>query len=1202
MNTYNFHINPYDLAFLGTIFVGLTFILLLWFAKSSNRVANRLLGLALATVVLQMGWLLSVDIGVDEHFSPFCWLPLQFSLALGPLIYFYVLKITRPEYKFRWQDLLHFSPLLLEFGVLALEIKERIRTGAATYDTSIFRQLSPMLQVLALISVLTYLYLSRRLIRDFHWRLKPDVIDRSPYQLRWLRRLLTGFGRLWLLWIPLSGADFFYYHHHLGIYAYYPLYLLLAVMMIWIGAAAFMKPDVGTPPHTPLVAKPSPAMDLVKKGNWLRKAMETGLYYQDMELSLSSLAESLDMHPHELSRIINVALGKNFNDFINEYRIREVTRKMQDPAFDRITLLGIAMDAGFNSKSTFNRTFRQMTGKSPAEYKNRLKKERPTYHLTPYSQSAAIISNQETIHKWSSQKLNRNYMIRNYFKVAWRYMLRNKVYSVLNIAGLATGMAVALLIGLWVYSQYSYDRFLPGYDQLYQVKLNFYHSGEVQTQSGSAMPLIDELKKNFPEVKYASERGWEGQQHSLIIGDKKIDPSGFAVGVDFLKMFPYPLMKGNVRSVFTDPNSIILTESVAKALFGEHDPMNKAIRIDNQYNVKVTGVMKDVPANSTLKFSFLLPYSFIDATNPAAKQERTNWVGYSTPEYVELQPGTNADVFQNKIKDIVFKHAQDKTTKIEVFLQPAKNWHLLTQFADGKPVDGLIAYVRMFGIIGILVLVIACINFVNLSTARAEKRAREVGVRKAIGSLRRDLIFQFLSESLLITLIAFAVSVVMVQLVLPAFNTLTSGDIKIPYTSATFWALMLAYMVFTGLLAGSRPAFYLSSFKPVKVLKGTIQLGKRASLPRKIMVAVQFTCSIALIISTLIIYQQLQYAKDRPKGYSVDRLVYTNDSPDLEKNYNAFKHDLLESGQVESVAKGGSGMLFFPASFGVLDFPGKKTGESMEIATTAVSPDYFKTVGMTFSEGHDFTNGTVPDTLNIVINEAAAEKMRLKNPIDQIMRIEYTKNPLRIIGVVKNAIVGSPFYSATPALYVYNPGWGGTIMFRISPNVGTQQALKKIGAIFDKYNPTFPFEYSFADQAYDSQFQLESLVGLLAAIFAGLAIFISCLGLFGLSAYVAEQRKKEIGIRKVLGASTPQVWALLSRDFLALIGISCVIASPIAFYFLYQWLQKYSYHITIGPWAFLAAALITLVITICTISYQAISSALTNPVKSLRTE
>lgn len=1194
LNPYTFHINLYGLAFLGTIFTGLIFALLLWFTKSSNRNANRFLSLALLAVVLQIAWLLCIDMRLADFFPNWSRLPLQFLLALGPLIYFYVRKKATPGNKFRWNDLLHFSPLLLQLGALVLEIRESASTGAATYDTVIFHQLNPALQLLAFISVIVYLYWSNRLIQRFYEGLKFNDGDRYRRELQWLHRLLAGLGAVWLLWIPYIAIDYFNYHNQLDRQAYYPLYILLAAMIIRIGAIGFLRFDTIESEVAPL-SKPLLSTELRQKGAWLKKSMEANLFHQDAELSLGTLADRLGIHPHELSRIINIALKKNFNDFINEYRICDVVQKMQDPAYDRMTLLGIAYESGFNSKSTFNRTFREVTGKSPAEYK----KERPTYHLTPYSRSMAVISNHQTMPKWSDEKLNRNYMFRNYLKIAWRNMLRNKVYSALNIVGLAAGMAVALLIGLWIYSQYSYDRFLPGYDQLYQVELNFYHSGEIHTQNGSALPLIDEFKKNYPEVKYASETDWGGP-HSLVVGDKKLDPQGLTVGADFLKMFPYPLVKGNVNSVFADPNSIILTESVAKALFGDQDPMDKVIRIDNQANIRVTGVMKDVPVNSTLQFSFLLPSSLIAEINPAAAKQRTIWRDYSSPEYLELQPGADVSAFENKIKNIVAKH--DQLDKIELILQPAKNWRLLTQFKNGKAADGFITYVRMFGIIGILVLAIACINFVNLSTARAEKRAREVGVRKSIGSLRGDLILQFLTESVLITFVAFAVSLLIVQMVLPSFDTLTYSEISIPYTSGIFWCIMTGYVLITGLLAGSRPAFYLSSFKPVTVLKGTIQLGKRASLPRKIMVAIQFSCSIALIISTLIIYQQLRYAKDRPKGYNVDRLVYSDDSADIEKDYNELKHDLLESRQVVSVTKGGDNMLNFPASFNIFDFPGKKPGESMEMATMGISPGYFETAGMTFLSGHDFADGAVPDTLNVVINEAAAQKMRLKDPLNQLITSEYTKHPLRIIGVVKNAVVGSPFYNALPALYVYNPGWGGAIMYRLSPNVNTQQALKKIGAIFGKYNPSFPFAYRFADEAYNATFQLESLIGTLAGIFAGLAIFISCLGLFGLTAYVAEQRTKEIGIRKVLGASVSQVWVLLSKDFVFLVIISCVIASPIALYYLRNWLLKYSYHITIGPGVFIIAAFMALIITLFTISFQAIKAALMNPVNSLRSE
>ena len=789
-------------------------------------------------------------------------------------------------------------------------------------------------------------------------------------------------------------------------------------------------------------------------------------------------------------------------------------------------------------------------------------------------------------------------MFKNYLKVAWRNIINNKVYSTLNILGLGAGMAVALLIGFWIYSQYSYDRFLPGYNQLYQVKLNFDYNGEIQTQSGSALPLIDELRRNYPEVKYASETDW-GSQHSLVVADKKLNPSGLTVGTDFLRMFPFPLVKGNVNTVFNEPNSIILTQYVANALFGDEDPINKIIRIDNKDNVIVTGVMKDVPVNSTLQFSYLLPYSYIEQTDNA-KKERTQWTNYSFPQYVQLQADANIEAFESKIKNILAKH--DANHKIEVVLQPAKNWRLLSGFKNGKATDGLIQYVRIFGIVGILVLVIACINFVNLSTARAEKRAREVGLRKSIGSSRKQLIIQFLSESLLITFIAFAVSLVLVELALPYFNTATSGNITVPYANFTFWCMMVGYVLVTGLLAGSRPAFYLSSFVPVKVLKGTIQLGKRAALPRKVLVVFQFSCSIALIISTLIIYKQVNYAKDRPKGYDANQLMMTSNSEDLSKNYRALKNDLLQSGKVVSVTSAASGMIYFPASFSLSNWPGKKAGESLEMNVTGISQDYFKTVGMVLKSGKDFADIAGADTLNLILNEAAAERLRLSDPLNQLITFERSGRSMRVIGVVKNAIIGSPFDAARPAIYLYNPGWKGSIMYRLKPNVNTQQAIKNIAAIFNKYNPSFPYAYRFADEAFNATLKVEILVGKLARIFAGLAIFISCLGLFGLAAYVAEQRKKEIGIRKVLGASVSRLWFLMSGDFILLVVISCVIASPVAFYFLQEWLQRYEYRITIGPQAFVMASTVTIVITLFTISYQAIRSALANPVKSLKSE
>jgi putative ABC transport system permease protein len=762
---------------------------------------------------------------------------------------------------------------------------------------------------------------------------------------------------------------------------------------------------------------------------------------------------------------------------------------------------------------------------------------------------------------------------------------------------------VALLIALWVVNEYSYDKFLPGYKSLYQVELNFTdpHEGE-HTQTAVSLPIADVLRKQYPEVKYVAESDWMGQ-HDLLIGTKKLYMNGGAVGSDFLKMFQFPLIKGNSNSVLKDAFSIVLTESTAKALFGDADPMGKMVKIDNKYTLKVTGIMKDVPKNATLQFNFLMPFSFNEQTQDWMKTARTTYYNNSFQIFVQLKPGVDYAKLAPKIKNIVYNGGPKmRPVKPAVLFHPVTDWHLYSEFKNGKESGGFIDYVRMFSIIGILVLVIACINFMNLSTARSEKRAREVGVRKAIGSQRRDLIFQFLTESVLITFIAFLLSMVFVQLALPSFNVLTGDAVNIPYGDPVFWTIIITYVLATGLLAGSRPAFYLSSFNPVKVLKGTIQVGKAAALPRKILVVLQFTCSIALIISTTIIYQQIQHAKDRPTGYSADRLVTTDMSDDLNNHYDALKNDLLHTGTVESVAKSSSPITGVYWHTGIEKWAGQEPGElAINVGAVSTSDGYFKTVGMKLKEGRDFSSDWGADTSNIIINEAAVRRMGLKQPVNQFITFDGVTGPARIIGVVKDALMESPFTPVEPTVFVHGRG-GNFVMYRLSAGVNTHQAMEKITKIFDAYNPAYPFTYRFVDEEYNSKFNLEVLVGKLAGVFAGLAIFISCLGLFGLAAYVAEQRTKEIGVRKVLGASIAQVWLLLSRDFIVLVMISCLIASPVALYFLHDWLLKYDYRITIGPGVFVLSAVAALIITIITISFQAIKAALTNPVKSLRSE
>lgn len=796
-------------------------------------------------------------------------------------------------------------------------------------------------------------------------------------------------------------------------------------------------------------------------------------------------------------------------------------------------------------------------------------------------------------------------MLRNYITIAWRNILNNKVYSAINILGLAAGMAVALMIGLWVVNEYSYDRFLPNYEQLYQVEQHFttQHDGE-HTQTAVSLPLAEVLRKEIPGIKRVAETDWVGMQwHDLLVGNKKLYLAGGAVNPDFLQIFKYTFVEGNAKDVFTQPNSVILNESTAIALFGNADPINKIVRYDNSQNLKVTGIIKDIPKNATIQFSFLTPFSFKEATEGWMKGARTMWTNNSFNMFLELQPGVTMAQIAPKIKNIVYDHSEQmRPGKPEVIIHPLKKWHLYNDFKNGKAVGGFIDYVRMFSVIGILVLLIACINFMNLSTARSEKRAREVGVRKAIGSQRSDLIAQFLAESVMITFISFLLSIVMVQLAVPSFNEIVGSAISIPYTNILFWVIMIAYVLITGLLAGSRPAFYLSSFNPVQVLKGTIKVGKSASLPRKVLVVVQFSCSIALIISTIIVYQQIQYAKNRPTGYSSTRLMMTDMSGDLEKNYSALKNDLLASGMVESVASASSPITNIYSHTGIDNWPGKAGGETgINVGSISVSPNYFKTLGMSLKDGRDFSNEWVSDTLNVIVNEAAVRRMGLKNPINQLISYGGGNKQVRIIGVVKDALMESPFTPVQPA--VFNHGRGGNnIMYRLATNVNMQDAIKKIGKIFDTYNPAYPYIYQFVDEEYNRKFSLEALVGKLAGVFAGLAVFISCLGLFGLAAYVAEQRTKEIGIRKVLGASIAQVWLLLSKEFILLVMLSCVIATPVAFYFLKDWLQKYDYRITIGPGVFVLSAVAAIIITLVTISFQAIKAALTNPVKSLRSE
>jgi ABC-type antimicrobial peptide transport system permease subunit len=571
---------------------------------------------------------------------------------------------------------------------------------------------------------------------------------------------------------------------------------------------------------------------------------------------------------------------------------------------------------------------------------------------------------------------------------------------------------------------------------------------------------------------------------------------------------------------------------------------------------------------------------------------------------VQLNDNADPKTVNAKIKDVVIAHFTDentlKTIKPEVFIHPMAKWRLYSDFEDGKNTGGFIKYVRMFGILGFVVLMIACINFMNLSTARSEKRAKEVGVRKAVGSGRKQLIRQFLSESMLIATLAFLLALLMVTIALPFFNDLTKKAMSLQIANPIFWGIMIAFTILTGLLAGSYPAFYLSSFNPVRVLKGNFKAGKSSSLPRKILVVVQFASSVILMIGTIVIYQQIQYGKNRPIGFNNKGLISVNLSDDIQKNYEALRQELLNSGAAVSICKSNSPPSQIYSNNNGWEWKNSQPIEkSVIFSTIATDYDYTQTLGIKIIEGRDFSRDFA-DSNGVILNEAAVKRMGLKNPVGEMLK--WNDKPMKVIGVVPDIQMQSPFRPISPLTIIFNKDWVSYVNIRMNPGMPASKAISLMKPVFDKYNPAFPFEYQFADEQYAKKFNYEELVGNLAAIVAILAIFISCLGLYGLASFTAEQRVKEIGVRKVLGASVINLWQLLSKDFVMLVLIASAIAIPVAWYFMNEWLKSYQYKISIGLGIFVSVVLLSIVITLITVSSQAIKAAIANPVKSLRTE
>jgi putative ABC transport system permease protein len=794
-------------------------------------------------------------------------------------------------------------------------------------------------------------------------------------------------------------------------------------------------------------------------------------------------------------------------------------------------------------------------------------------------------------------------MFKNNLKIAWRNLLKSKTYSFINIAGLAAGMAVAMIIGLWISDEVSANRQFKNYESIYQVMMHQTFDGKRGTQTALPYPMGEELKAKYPDMKAVAMCDW-GTSHSLVYGDKKISKFGHFIDEDAVKMFSLNILSGD-KNPLHDLHSIVLTEETAKALFPNENPLNKIVRVDNTIDLKVTAVVSKLPKNSSFSFDYLIPFYLQESIYPWIKQyHKTNWRNNSWQVFVQLNDRATEKSVDAKIKNVVIAHFTDensiKNIKPEVIIQPMAKWRLYNDFENGVNTGGFIKYVRMFGILGLVVLIIACINFMNLSTARSEKRAKEVGVRKAVGSDRGQLIRQFLSESLFISILAFLFALAITALALPFFNQLTEKEMSLQIGSPLFWIIMIVFTLLTGLLAGSYRAFYLSSFNPVNTLKGNLKIGRSDALPRKILVVIQFASSVILMIGTTIIYQEIQHGKNRPIGFDNRGLISVDWSSDIGKNYEALRADLLSSGAVVSICKSNSPPSDIYSNNNGWEWKNSQPVEkSVLFSTIATDYDYTKTIGIKLIAGRDFSRDYA-DSNSVILNQAAVKRMGLKNPVGELLK--WNDKKMTVIGVVPDVQMESPFRPISPLTIIFNKDWTGFVNVRINPNMSASVAIKRIQPIFDRYNPAFPFIYRFADTEYAKKFNYEELVGNLAAIIAVIAIFISCLGLFGLASFTAEQRVKEIGVRKVLGASVISLWQLLSKDFVKLVLISCVIAIPVAWYFMNKWLKDYEYKIDIGPGVFVMVIGLSIIITLVTVSFQAIRAARANPTRSLRSE
>lgn len=1234
MDTYTFHLNTYDLALFGTIFIALTFILLLWFTKRISRPANRLLALAMVTIVLWIARILGIDIGLSTYITNWSRLPLQFSLALGPLIFFYVLKITRPEYKFRSKDLLHFSPLLVELGAQALEVRDSINTGTATYETPAFQQLNPVLQLLAFVSVTIYLYLAHRQIGSFYRRLEFNGGDRYRNELLWLDRLLTAFGMLWLLWIPFTAVDYFYYHDKSGAQYYFPLYLLFISMIIWIAAKIHLKAETFEKPDTTL--KPLLPADLKQKGSWLKIEVKEKGHYRDAELSLSSLAEKLGLHTHEVSRIINTVFKKSFNDFINEYRVREVALKMQDPSYDHITLLGLAYESGFNSQSSFHRVFKQFTGKTPLEYKNHLQKVLPSYNLRGFIQPMPLILSHVNPVGWAHEKLTGTFMTKNFFKIAFRGFWKHKLFTLINIIGLSVGISAFLAIYFVVHYDFTFDKFHKDSDRIYRVVMNMSVQGHIQYSSGLPGPLAEAIKSQTTGIEEITPL-WTLSPHFVYINKDKNSPKRFKdldritlADQQYLKIFNYKWLAGSSQHALDAPNQVVLTSQQARLYFPSlsyHEMIGKVVTYDT-LKTTVSGVVETFTENSDFTFHDFISFSTATTNKGlAADLNIDNWgrINSESEVIVKLAQGTPAAGIVKQIETIFRKHrTPPANTKapapiVNLALQPLDDIHFNPDYnifyfsspASKTTLYGLLASATFL-------LLLACINYVNLTTAQAAQRAKEIGILKTLGSSRMQLMVQFLGETFIITGFAVCISMLLAPIILKMFADVISPDIHANILQPDVMLFLLILTIVISMLSGFYPAMVLSSYKPASVLKNQFQDNSnktRNAWLRKSLTVSQFVVAQFFIMATILVSQQIYYALHKNLGFKKDAILIINTPWNTSKasSNQVLLNEFRSMPQVALVGLGSdppSADMFNRTRISYDD--GKKQITTEEIIVKSGDENYIKIYELKLLAGRNITEADTGKA--ILINNTYAKLLGFNNPHNAIGKqlnwFGIGRN-MSIIGVVADFNQRSLHSAIYPSIITSgDPTHRPMTTLHVSLKPETpggnewKTAITNIGKAWKKAYPDDDFDLNcfFYEDTIARFYDQEQHTSTLLAWATAFSILISCLGLLGLAIYTTNQRTKEIGIRKVFGASVAQIVTLLSTELISLILLAFIIVTPIAWYAVNKWMESFADHVAISWWVFVISGAGMLLTGLFTLSFRTIRAGMANPVNSLRNE